>query len=141
MDDRGLARLVETVQMGHRWVEGEEAVERQCSCRPVQPHRLVTAQTDPVGIADRSDRRQPVKGTAKHDREEARIAAFGTCDPRDKGPGEEHARAEEQLAPGRGVEAACRHRHLRWNSGAINSSARACCRLSAPWSTRRVWSV
>src|SRR5882724_11427193 len=51
--DDGLAGLIESVQVGHRRIEGKESVERQSRRFAIKPERIVAAQLDPVGIADR----------------------------------------------------------------------------------------
>jgi len=124
VNDGCLSRLIEVVQVGHRRIEGEEAVERQRLGVAVELECIVAAQLDPVGIADRRHRGEPIECAAQHDGEEARVAAFGAGDARHMGPGKQRARAEQQLAAGRGVKGRSteprRHDHLHWNSGAIN---------------------
>ena len=105
MHHDGLAGLVEPVQVRHRRVEGEEAVERQPRLGAVELEGVVAAQLDPVGIADRGDGGEPVERAAQHDGEEARIAALGARDFRHERPGEQRTGAEQQLAAGRGMKA------------------------------------
>src|SRR6185503_16308351 len=71
-------------------------------------------------------------------RQETRIAAVGARQPRQGGSGENRAGAEQQGAPGRGLEAGAHGDHLRRNSGAINSIVSACGLLSARSIARRV---
>ena len=82
MHDGRLLRLVEPVQVRHRRIEREEAVERQRRRLAVEHQRPVAAQADPVGIADRRDGGEPVERAAQHDDEHARIAALGAREPR-----------------------------------------------------------
>src|SRR5262249_59489919 len=82
-----------------------------------------------------------VERAAQHDGEEARIATFRARDLGHEGPGEQRARAKQQLAAGCGVTRdgkPDRHDHLRWNSGAIRSSVTACCLVSARFTALRV---
>ena len=91
MHYRRLARLIKAMEVGHRRVQREEAVEWQCQGLPVQCQGLVAAQLDPVGIADRCDYGQPVERAAENDRQEARIAALRACPAGDKCPREQCA--------------------------------------------------
>jgi len=127
--------LVEAVEVLHRRIEGEEAVERQRRRIAVELEGVVAAQLDPVGIADRRYRGKPVQRAPQHDGEEARVAAFRARNARHIGPGEQRARAEQQFAAGRGVRV---HDHLHWNSGAISTRVSACGLLSARATARRV---
>jgi hypothetical protein len=104
MHDRGLAGLVEPVQLRHRRIESEEFVEPQGRVRALRQQRLVSAQPHPVGIADRRHRGEAVERAAQHDGQESRVAAFRTCDPGQIGPGEQRARGEQQFAAGRRVQ-------------------------------------
>ena len=79
----------------------------------VEQESLVAAQGDPVRIADRGHHREPVERAAQHDHEHARIAALGAGDPGHVRPGEEHARAQQQLAACRGMEANGHDDYLR----------------------------
>ena len=98
MHDRGLAGLVQPMQVRHRGIEREERIERQRRRLAVEHERLVAAQLHPVGIADRRDRREPVERAAQHDGEHARIAPFGARELRQERPGEQHAGSAEQFA-------------------------------------------
>src|SRR5262249_5819790 len=135
--DRRLPRRVKAMQVRHRWIERKEIVERQRRRLAVGSERLVAAQRDPVGIADRRHHGEAVERAAQYHDEHARIAAFGAGELRQMRPGEQHARAEQQLAAGISMEAAC-HDYLRWNSGDISSRVSACARLSA---RATVWRV
>ena len=84
MHDRCLARLIEAVQVRHRRVQREEAVERQRRGLAVHSQRLVAAQLDPVGVADRCDDGKPVERAAQDDRQKARVATLGARPARDK---------------------------------------------------------
>ena len=139
MHDGGVTLLVEPVHVGHRGVEREEGIERQPRLLALERERVVAAQVDPVGIADRRHRGKPVEATAQHDGEKARVAAFRAREPRHEGPGEQHAGTAQQLASGRGVECCslkrgahgclrclCHFNHRRWNSGATIKSVSAC---------------
>ena len=112
MHDGGLAGLIEPVQVRHRRIERKEGIERERGLLALERERVVAPQLGPIGIADRRDRGEAVERTAQHDREEARVAAFGARDARHEGPGEQHARAPQQIAPGHGM-GSCRHDHLR----------------------------
>ena len=113
MHDGGLPRFVEPVQRRHGRIEREEGVERQARRLAVEQEGLVAAQGDPVRIADGGHHREPVERATQHDDEHARIAALGAGDPGHVGPGEEHARAQQQLAACRGVEANGHDDYLR----------------------------
>jgi hypothetical protein len=86
------------VQIGHRRVEREEAVERQGLRFAVEGQRTVAAQADPVGIADRRHRAEAVERAAQQDDEQARIAPFGPRQLRHLAPGKQRAGAEQRLA-------------------------------------------
>src|SRR5205823_6640660 len=134
-------------------IEREESVERQRGRLAVERERLVAAQRDPVRIAHRRHRREPIERAAQYDDEQAWIAAFRARQFRQIGPGEQRAGGEEQFAARRGVGGECHRlnsfggavlqrrpgiqRHRRWNSGAMNRSASACGRLSARVTARR----
>src|ERR1700722_16434204 len=100
-----------------------------------------------IGVACRRDGGQPIQLAAQdHDDQPGIAAVGGACEFRQIGPGGDRGAAEQQRAA-RGREcaaafAATRHccpwwrfhwPHLLWNSGDINNSASACCRLSARW--------
>ena len=128
--DGGLLRLVEPVQVRHRRIEREEGVQRQRRRLAVEHQRAVAAQADPVGIADRRDRAQPVERAPQHDDEHARIAAFRPRELRHLAPGEQGCR--RRSAPRGGwADGGKGHAHLLWNSADMNSSTSACWRLSA----------
>src|SRR5499427_1824616 len=141
MHDGGVTLLIEAVHVWHGGIERKEAIERQPRLLALERECVVAAQLHPIGIADRRYRGKPVEGAAQHDGEKPRIAAFRAREPRYERPGEQHARAEQQLAPGRGVEccglkAGAHHRlhHVnqrRWNSGAMTKSVSACTLVSA----------
>ena len=117
--DRRLLRLIETMQVRHRRIEREERIERQRRRLAVEHERLVAAQLHPIRIADRRHRRQPVERAAQHDREKARIAAFGAREPSADAP-RRTARRSRAEARGATVHAGSKPwHHLRWNSGAI----------------------
>ncbi len=97
----GFPGLVETVDVRHGGIERKEAVERQRRRLAVEPQRIVAAQLDPIGIADRGDGGEPVERAAQHDGQETRVTALRPRRPRHERPGEQHARAEQQLAAGR----------------------------------------
>src|SRR6202795_3665817 len=69
MHDGGLLRLVEPMQVRHRGIEREEAVERQCRCLAVEHQRPVAAQADPVGVADRRYRTEAIERAPEDDDE------------------------------------------------------------------------
>ena len=75
--DGRLLRLVQPVQIWHRGIEREEAVERQCRRLAVEQQGALAAQADPVGITNGGDRTEAVERAAQHDDEQARIAALG----------------------------------------------------------------
>src|SRR5262249_2687780 len=102
--------------------------------------RIVATQLDPIWIANRRHRREPVERAAQDNREKARVAAFRTCKQRRIGPGEQRARAEQQAAARRSIQH-CGHDHLLWNSGAINTNVTACALLSARATAWRVVGV
>ena len=52
-------------------------VERQGGRRAVEAHGILAAQRYPARIADRGNGGKPVERAAQHEREEARVAAFG----------------------------------------------------------------
>ena len=131
VDDGRLLRLVEPVQVRHRRIEREEAVERQRRRLAVEHQRAIAAQADPVGIADRRHRAESIERAAQHDDEQARIAALGARQPRHLAPGKQRAGAEQRFAAAGQMSGAEGHAHLLWNSADMNSSASACCRLSA----------
>ena len=79
--DGRLLRLVEPMQVRHRRIEREEAVERQRRRLAVEHQRALAAQADPVGITDGRDRTEAVERAAQHDDEQARIAALGPRQP------------------------------------------------------------
>ena len=101
--DRCLLRLVEPVQIGHRRIEREEAVERQRRRLAVEDQGAIAAQADPVGIADRRHCAQAIKCAAEHDHEQAGIAAFGPRQSRHLAPGKQGAGAEQRFAAARQV--------------------------------------
>ena len=117
------------MQVGHGRVQREEAIEAQPWCRSIEAKRIVAPQCHPVGVADGRHRGKPVKRAAQYDDEEPRIVALRACNLWQVRPGEQYSGSEQELAAGRGVGVA--HCHLRWNSGAMNRSVRACGRLSA----------
>ena len=86
MHDRRLPGLVQAMQVRHRGIEREESIERQRRRLAVERQRLVAAQRDPVRIADRRHRREPVERAAQHDHQHARVAAFGTRELRQIAP-------------------------------------------------------
>ena len=102
--DRRLSRLIEAVQVRHRRVQREKAVERQSRGLAVGGQRFFAAQLGPIGIADRRDDREPIERAAQHNRQKPRVAALGAGEARHRGPGEQHARAEQQFASCRSVE-------------------------------------
>ena len=129
MHDDRLPGLVEPVQVRHRRIEREEAVERQRRRLAVERERLVAAQLRPS-----PDRRPARRRRARRARRAARSPGSA-----DRGlrrarasadaPRRTARRSQQQFAA-RWVREASWH-HLRWNSGDISSSASACGRLSA----------
>jgi hypothetical protein len=103
MDDRGLAALVETMQVRHRRIEREKGIERQRRRPAVQHQRAIAAQGDPVGIANGCDRTQSVERAAQDDDEQARIASLGAGDPRHLAPSEQRTGTDQKLATRRQV--------------------------------------
>jgi hypothetical protein len=91
MHDDGLTSLVEAMKVRHRRIEREETVEGERGGLALARERLLATQLDPIRIADRRDRREPVEGAAQHDDEKARIPALGTGDARHMRPSEQHA--------------------------------------------------
>jgi len=89
--DDGLAGFIKPVQVGHRRIESKESIERQSRRLAIEPERIVAAQFDPIGIADRRDCREPIERAAQHDGEEARIAALRPRDPRHERPRKQRA--------------------------------------------------
>ncbi len=63
--DRRLPRLIEAVQVRHRRVQREKAVERHRRGLAVGGQRLFAAQLGPIGIADRRDDRKPIEPAAQ----------------------------------------------------------------------------
>ena len=122
--------LIEPMQVRHRRIEREETVERQRRRLAVERERVVAAQPDPVGIADRRDGGEPVERAAQDDRQEARVAALGAAPAAADRP-RRTARRRRAAARGGTGRMQSAHGHLRWNSGAISSSASACGLLSA----------
>ncbi len=142
MHHNGLTGLVEPMQVRHCRIEREETIERQGWRRAIELEGVVAPQLHPIGVADRRHGGKPVERAAQHDGEETRIAAFSARDLGHEGPGEQRARAKQQLAAGCGVKTRDGkpdgHDHLRWNSGAISSSVTACCLVSARFTALRV---
>ena len=128
--DGGLLRRVEPVQVRHRRIEREEAIERQRRRLAVEDEGPISAQADPVGVADGRDRTEPIERASQHDDEHARIAALGAREPGHLAPCEQRAGAEQGLATARQMVAKT-HVHLLWHSADMNNSASACWRLSA----------
>ncbi len=123
--DGRLLRLVEPVQVRHRGIEREEAVERQRRRLAVEHERAVAAQADPVGIADGGDRTEAIERAPQHNDEHARIAALGAREPRHLAPREQAACADQRLATSWQMVAKG-HAHLLWNSADMNNSTSAC---------------
>src|SRR5271165_6384837 len=145
MHDRRLLPVVEALEGGKRGMEGKEAVERQRGALARSGEGEIAVQVGIVRIADRRDRRQPVERAAQDDDDEARVARRGGARrPADEARAAKDAGAERACAPDESAarqgdtEAAAAHRHLRWNSGAMNTSASACSRASARSTARRV---
>jgi hypothetical protein len=103
MHHNGLTGLVETMQVRHCRIEREETVERQGWRRAIELEGVVAAQLHPIGIADRRHGGKSVERAPQNDSEETRITAFGARDLGYEGPGEQRARAQQQLAAGCGV--------------------------------------
>ena len=61
MHKEGLACPIEAVQVGHRRVQREEIIERQCWALAIERQGLVAAQFAPIGVADRRDDGETVK--------------------------------------------------------------------------------
>ena len=115
-----LLGAVEPAEILHRWVQREEAVERQRGVRAVERQGEFAVQLDVFGIADRPDRREAVERAAQDDDDEAGIAgARRARGARQVRRGEHRAGGAEEAAA---VET-CGHAHLLWNSGdRINSA-------------------
>ncbi len=96
-DDR-LLRREHAMQIAHRRMEREEAVELERGHPAIEGKRIVAAQRDPVRIADRGDRRQPVERAAQDDREKARIAPLGMGKLGPICPGEQRAGGKQHFA-------------------------------------------
>ena len=117
--DARLAGRKQPVQVRHRRIEREEAIEPQRRARPVEPQDLVAAQRLVIGIADRSDRGKAIEGAAQYDHQEAWVAALGHCDFGQMSPGEQHAGSEQQFAARGGMQTGMKgdmevaHGHLR----------------------------
>ena len=86
--DGRLLRLVEPVQVRHRRIEREEPVERQRRRLAVEYERAISAQPDPVGIANGRNRAEAVERAPQYNDKHARITALGAREPRHLAPGE-----------------------------------------------------
>jgi hypothetical protein len=91
MHDNGVLRPVEPMQVRHRGIERKEGVERQCRRSPIQHQRAIPPERHPVGVTDRSNGAESIKGTPKNDHEHAGIAALGACKLRQLRPGKQSA--------------------------------------------------
>jgi hypothetical protein len=125
VDDGRLPRLVKPVQVRHRGIEREERIQRQRGCLAIEHEGAISAQADPVGVADRGHRAQAVESASQHDDEQARIAALRARELGHLSPRKKRAGADQQLAAA-GQMAAKTHAHLLWNSADMNNSASAC---------------
>ena len=88
MHDRRVPVPIELMQARHRRVKRKPAVEPQAWRCTVKGQGVLAAQFAPVRVAHRCCNGKPVKRTAQHDREKARVAGFGAREARKLGPGE-----------------------------------------------------
>ena len=117
---------------------GEEAVERQGGAFAGRGEGEIAVERRIVRIADRRNGGQAVDRAAQDHDNEPRIARARRARRRAEEPGAaqgaraKRARGADQGAAGdRKFRSVADHRHLRWNSGAMNRSASACSRNSA----------
>ena len=100
MHDGRVTGFIQTMEIGHRRIEGEHIVERERGIVAVEPQGLVAAQPDPAGVSNWSDGRQTIERTAEDDGEETRVTARGLRKLRHIGPGKQNARAQHQFTTG-----------------------------------------
>ena len=93
--DRRLARLVEAMQVGHRRVQREEAVERQGRVRAGQQQCLITTKLSPIRVADGRGDGKAIERAAQNDGQKPRVAALGMRNARHSGPSEQHSGTEQ----------------------------------------------
>src|SRR5882762_8389413 len=128
--DGSLLCIVHSVQVRHRGIEREKCIQRQRGCLAVEHQGPISAQADPVGVADRCDRTQSIERAPQHDDEHARIAARRPRKPGHLAPCKQSTGAEQRFATA-GQVVAKGHGHLLWNSADMNNSTSACWRVSA----------
>ena len=122
MDDERLLFRVKPGEGLHRWVQAEEAVERQRRMRALALQGELAVQIRIVGIAKRADDGKTIQRAAQDDDDEPRIARAGCARPsRQVGGGEDRSLTRRESVDGSDAEA--RHAHLLWNSGERINSA------------------
>ena len=89
--DDGVLCPVEPVQIWHCGIERKKGIERQRWRPSIQHERLIPAQADPVGIANRCNSTKSVESPAKNNYEHARITALRARKLGDLGPGKQSA--------------------------------------------------